>query len=61
MDEVSDDEEPGHIVSGLIDLSGVDLARLETLDHAVLVNVLQNIRDEARHPEDAVAGFQASL
>lgn len=61
MDEVSDDKAPSHIVSGLIDLSEVDLARLETLDNPVLATALQRIREEAEHPEEAVAGFQSSL
>lgn len=55
------DEAPGDVVSGLIDLTEVDLAGLAELDNAVLSSALQSIRDEAEHPEEAVAGFQSSL
>lgn len=55
------DEAPGDVVSGLIDLTEVDLAGLAELDNAVLSSALQSIRDEAEHPDEAVAGFQSSL
>lgn len=55
------DDVPGEIVSGLTDLSEVDLDGLTALDSPVLASALQRIRDEAEHPEEAVAGFQSSL
>lgn len=55
------DEAPGDVESGLIDLSELDLAGVEKLDNAVLASALRSIRDEAEHPEEAVAGFQSSL
>jgi FXSXX-COOH protein len=55
------DDVVGDVVSGLIDLTGVDLAGLETPDSPVLASALQKIRDEIEHPDEAVAGFDSSL
>lgn len=55
------DDVPGEIVSGLTDLSEVDLDGLTALDSPVLASALQRIRDEVENPEEAVAGFQSSL
>jgi FXSXX-COOH protein len=51
----------GDVVSGLIDLTEIDLGEVATLDNSILAHVLQRIREEAEHPDEAVAGFQASL
>jgi FXSXX-COOH protein len=55
------DEATGDVVSSLIDLTNIDLSELSALDNPVLASALQRIRDEAEHPDEAVAGFQASL
>lgn len=55
------DDRPDEIVSELIDLTGVDLDELRTVDKAVLAASLERIIDEVEHPEGAVAGFQSSL
>ena len=55
------DDVAGDVVSGLIDLTGVDLADLEISDNPVLAGALQKIRDDVEHPDEAVAGFQSSL
>jgi FXSXX-COOH protein len=52
---------PGDVVSGLIDLTEVDLAELAAVDGSVLASALQRIRDEVEHSEEAVAGFNSSL
>lgn len=57
VDDGSDDA-----VSGLIDLSEVDLGAVASLDDdSVLASALRMIRDEIEHPEEAVAGFNASI
>jgi FXSXX-COOH protein len=55
------DDDPGGVESCLIDLTEVDLGDLDELDSPVLASFLQRIRDEAGHPEEAVAGFNSSL
>lgn len=60
--EAGDDRElGGEVASRLIDLSGVDLGGLAAIDRPVLASALERIRDEVEHPEEAVAGFNASL
>lgn len=57
------DHAPDEVVSGLIDLSDVDLADLAALDvdNPVLAGTLQQIHDELEHSDEAVAGHQSSL
>lgn len=57
------DHEPDEVVSGLIDLSDVDLTDLADLDvdNPVLAGTLKQIHDEIEHPDEAVAGFNSSL
>lgn len=49
------------IVSGLIDLSGVDLTELAEFDNPVLAGALVRIQEEAVDPDAAVAGFSSSI
>jgi len=54
------EDHPGEVVSSLIDLTGVDLDD-PLAGSPVLNRVVQRLKDELMHPEEAVAGFQSSL
>lgn len=54
------DHGPGEVKSALIDLTGVDLD--DPLEESpVLRQVVQRLKDELMHPDEAVAGFNSSL
>jgi FXSXX-COOH protein len=46
---------------GLVDLCQIDLANLATLADSPLTRAIQRLRYEARHPHDALAGFNSAL
>lgn len=45
----------------MVDLTNISLDELGALDNPILAGILHGIRREAEHPEEAVAGFQASI
>jgi FXSXX-COOH protein len=56
MDEVSPD-----IDTGLIDLTGVDLAEIDILGDSALARSLRRLISRTEHPGEAVAGFNDSI
>jgi FXSXX-COOH protein len=47
--------------SDLVDLTGIDLDDLASLEDSVLKDALARLADEAGRPDQATAGFNASI
>jgi FXSXX-COOH protein len=54
-------DEPVRRSSDLIDLAGLTLANVLSLDDSVVANSLRRILREIDQPQDAVAGFQSAM